>query len=86
MMMKNNNFYPRSPCGERHYNTLLKENTISNFYPRSPCGERHKTRDNIMIRPDISIHALLAESDCSPLRKKQKVPAISIHALLAESD
>ena len=34
-----------------------------NFYPRSPCGERQRAG----IRPDadreISIHALLAESD-----------------------
>ena len=35
------NFYPRSPCGERHL-----KNTASRcrayFYPRSPCGERHE--------------------------------------------
>ena len=33
------NFYPRSPCGER----LSTNNHIGireNFYPRSPCGER----------------------------------------------
>ena len=34
------NFYPRSPCGERHkappYNLMIQQN----FYPRSPCGER----------------------------------------------
>ena len=32
-------FYPRSPCGERHetdYTMYLEDN----FYPRSPCGER----------------------------------------------
>ena len=32
-------FYPRSPCGERHFRCPLKR-SISNFYPRSPCGER----------------------------------------------
>ena len=33
------NFYPRSPCGERpsQVPTWLG---IPNFYPRSPCGER----------------------------------------------
>ena len=33
------NFYPRSPCGERHarYTNKLVAN---HFYPRSPCGER----------------------------------------------
>ena len=33
-------FYPRSPCGERHYNLNLPSKPIDNFYPRSPCGER----------------------------------------------
>ena len=33
------NFYPRSPCGERHI--LDKRlNALAHFYPRSPCGER----------------------------------------------
>ena len=35
------NFYPRSPCGERrHHNRCGSFG--SHFYPRSPCGERHK--------------------------------------------
>ena len=34
------------------------------FYPRSPCGERpYIIRHTINLQP-ISIHALLAESDC----------------------
>ena len=33
------NFYPRSPCGERHIHIILVPNT-DDFYPRSPCGER----------------------------------------------
>ena len=35
------NFYPRSPCGERH---APSHNPCShnNFYPRSPCGERQR--------------------------------------------
>ena len=32
-------FYPRSPCGERHFRCAVKR-PIANFYPRSPCGER----------------------------------------------
>ena len=35
------NFYPRSPCGERHVSTKGSYHTMANFYPRSPCGERH---------------------------------------------
>ena len=37
------------------------------FYPRSPCGERRSTRQIKQTCRAISIHALLAESDC-PLR------------------
>ena len=35
----------------------------SHFYPRSPCGERQAPQDRTMGRRQISIHALLAESD-----------------------
>ena len=34
-----------------------------NFYPRSPCGERHDKRFCFVAPSEISIHALLAESD-----------------------
>ena len=33
------------------------------FYPRSPCGERRVGVVLYDVDPDISIHALLAESD-----------------------
>ena len=33
------------------------------FYPRSPCGERQCLPGFWRITPEISIHALLAESD-----------------------
>ena len=56
------NFYPRSPCGER------PERSIQcfpdwHFYPRSPCGERHFRFIAWKRTLQISIHALLAESD-----------------------
>ena len=35
-----------------------------NFYPRSPCGERRCSCYHCTHRKHISIHALLAESDC----------------------
>ena len=79
-----------------------------NFYPRSPCGERHPPLHARCRAADISIHALLAESDANTtpadqpeqkflstlsLRRATKgiyhglrVEMISIHALLAESD
>ena len=37
----------------------------SYFYPRSPCGERRDDGRDSLIERMISIHALLAESDCS---------------------
>ena len=55
------------------------------FYPRSPCGERLSLLRKITITVDISIHALLAESDRLGLLGWLRT-LISIHALLAESD
>ncbi len=39
-----------------------------NFYPRSPCGERPRAKAQCEAYAEISIHALLAESDgaCRP--------------------
>ena len=41
----------------------FRENSRSNFYPRSPCGERLDGWCFLGFVHDISIHALLAESD-----------------------
>ena len=37
---------------------------FQNFYPRSPCGERPAELTTLVNKLFISIHALLAESDC----------------------
>ena len=55
-------FYPRSPCGERHL-LISQVYTSVNFYPRSPCGERRVGPWPCGPARIISIHALLAESD-----------------------
>ena len=55
-------FYPRSPCGERRSNIPLSTN-VNHFYPRSPCGERRACWHRCAPQIPISIHALLAESD-----------------------
>ena len=55
-------FYPRSPCGERQRNHLFSRR-ICYFYPRSPCGERQAYQRQKAQNQQISIHALLAESD-----------------------
>ena len=39
--LSDNDFYPRSPCGERPY-CIITKSCYNNFYPRSPCGERRK--------------------------------------------
>ena len=56
------------------------------FYPRSPCGERRWLRCWQLAARDISIHALLAESDGVHYDNYNLHCVISIHALLAESD
>ena len=77
------NFYPRSPCGERRPVPTAPP-PPANFYPRSPCGER-PCKTQCPAGPVISIHALLAESDFFVLVQGRHMQ-ISIHALLAESD
>ena len=42
---------------------LINQHLIDNFYPRSPCGERPLSQSSQKSTPEISIHALLAESD-----------------------
>mgnify|MGYP006896398634 CR=1 FL=1 len=59
-------FYPRSPCGERRTRTVpIPPGPY--FYPRSPCGERHGFQGRQQLIGDISIHALLAESDAEAI-------------------
>ena len=48
-------------------------NARPDFYPRSPCGERLFLLRKITITVDISIHALLAESDFFWLRLGTRV-------------
>ena len=78
------NFYPRSPCGERP-GRIWSTAFAWYFYPRSPCGERPWQRGSRITYVEISIHALLAESDARRVLGFVD-PDISIHALLAESD
>ena len=77
-------FYPRSPCGERRFSWQCFL-MYFDFYPRSPCGERRYCEVDLDDVSDISIHALLAESDARRVLRAV-CGAISIHALLAESD
>ena len=77
-------FYPRSPCGERHHSRgLNKAETI--FLSTLSLRRATARRALGFVDPDISIHALLAESD-SLAGAFLCLKNISIHALLAESD
>ena len=84
------NFYPRSPCGERHQagNVVDTPVCISIHALLAESDHIHSTSHG---RPGISIHALLAESDPgansmtpdkyyfyprSPCGERQKVPQI----------
>ena len=68
----NGNFYPRSPCGERHSANYNCQNarpiSIHALLAESDSRYRHQGQQN-----PISIHALLAESDVL-----RKVPILSI--------
>ena len=64
----------------------VTRNAHIDFYPRSPCGERLHYDNYNLHCVEISIHALLAESDGVTVLGIQHKVGISIHALLAESD
>ena len=77
-------FYPRSPCGERPSSKLLR---VGRQEFLSTLSLRRAT-NRVIHRDDwynISIHALIAESDAEKMAKRLG-KSISIHALLAESD
>ena len=59
---RQNDFNPRSPCGERPVRTGCRWQYL-HFNPRSPCGERHQPLDVRMSSSIISIHAPRAGSD-----------------------
>ena len=79
-----NNFYPRSPCGERlrgEHHANSQQEFLSTLSLRRATYDTYAK----VLRVNISIHALLAESDNARPDIRQPC-AISIHALLAESD
>ena len=79
-------FYPRSPCGERQLMAALLQNTDYLFLSTLSLRRATFSGDHGHINGDISIHALLAESDHDTYVIMEAAKVISIHALLAESD
>ena len=80
------NFYPRSPCGERHLRSCMPTGPRY-FYPRSPCGERRCPPHTC---PQFLTFYFYPRSPCGERRihydNYNLHCVISIHALLAESD
>ena len=56
------NFYPRSPCGERPKNTSIA-GRITSFLSTLSLRRATDCAECYIHAPEISIHALLAESD-----------------------
>ena len=56
------NFYPRSPCGERHP-SLSDTAQHTYFYPRSPCGER--------LTPNLRVSIILYFYPRSPCGERR---------------
>ena len=61
--LKDCNFNPRSPCGERRFAGSRGLRSPGYFNPRSPCGERPPRPCEDPHRWRISIHAPRAGSD-----------------------
>ena len=82
----NRDFYPRSPCGERPSARSLVASLSRQFL--STLSLRRATAGQFCPGRtfQISIHALLAESDLTFTFTLILLSVISIHALLAESD
>ena len=80
----NNNFYPRSPCGERP-EVSDKVPLAEYFYPRSPCGERQALH-TFPLNYLAFLSTLSLRRATPTARRDDKYNVISIHALLAESD
>ena len=77
-------FYPRSPCGERLSALWMALNRLL-FLSTLSLRRATSRRALGFVDPDVSIHALLAESDSWTLNINGALK-VSIHALLAESD
>ena len=79
------NFNPRSPCGERR-EVYQVEIPLVIFQSTLSLRRATSAQQIYMQLMQISIHALLAESDQDVGLLRRLFHAISIHALLAESD
>ena len=79
------NFYPRSPCGERHPSVMQEiaqqRISIHALLAESDTINEHQTNIDLTFLSTLSLRRATAPNRRSCRRNK-----ISIHALLAESD
>ena len=66
------NFYPRSPCGERRIKPIFSEINTRDFYPRSPCGERLTSVVNSTGTMDFYPRSPCGERRQQPAGEKQR--------------
>ena len=74
ILSRTRNFYPRSPCGERRQHPLHPWLYISAFLSTLSLRRATWTAQRPACRRRISIHALLAESDCAPAGSTSAAP------------
>ena len=79
------NFYPRSPCGERRGRAWFRCKP-GYFYPRSPCGERRNISGSRQCGQRFLSTLSLRRATANTSPGPKSMTPISIHALLAESD
>ena len=76
------NFYPRSPCGERHRTVNIQRPTAEFLSTLSLRRATHQGGTHHEKSRNISIHALLAESDrCEFDRHNRKIKFLSTLSL-----
>ena len=73
-------FYPRSPCGERHIHAP-SHSLYPNFYPRSPCGERHASKDVIKTASNFYPRSPCGERRLAPNPKTKATEFLSTLSL-----
>ena len=73
---RHHHFYPRSPCGERHWPRVMVSPTLY-FYPRSPCGER---RHGVGIaKIDLAFLSTLSLRRATTLLPSAKTMAVNFY-------
>ncbi len=85
IMVSSENFYPRSPHGERRSAAVYERSLLRHFYPRSPHGERLWYWEGAASLSHFYPRSPHGERHPT-ITTDQAILRISIHALRMESD